>query len=261
MVKDNKTRYYILCSIATALTALCLILVPFFAFATVASTLSNGNGSVTPGSMVTMMILSGGGFVISLVLAIIAIVTDKRKAWGVVCIVVDSLLVIVGAVLMAILMSSAVMATKGMREYLGSQYEVEITNSIPDDIRTCMEKHDFDVAEMTDDYDSPIITLELHLYVSRNASKEKIDDATLFLKELRELCDNYGGSVRVYPCSFDPDDEDSFVYPYSYHLDSRSIEKNFDLNRNINNARDFMDPEHGHVPEHIEEGDMLIVIY
>ena len=179
MMKDNKTRYYILCSIATALTVLCLILVPFFAFATVASSLSNG---------------------------IIAIVTDKRKAWGVVCIVVDSLIVIVGAILMAILMSSAVMATKGMREYLGSQYEVEITNSIPDDIRTCMEKHDFDVAEMTDDYDSPIITLELHIYVSRNASKEKIDDATMFLKELRELCDNYGGSVRVSPCSFYPYD-------------------------------------------------------
>ena len=170
-MKDNKTLYYTLCTISTVLTVLCLILVPFFAFGAVASTLSNGNGSVTPGSMVALLLMSGFGFVAALILAIIAIVTDKRKAWGIVCIVADSLIILVGSLLLAILISSAVMATKSVREYIRSEYDVEITHSIPDDIRTCLEKHDFDVAEMTDDYDSPIITLELHIYISRNATR------------------------------------------------------------------------------------------
>ena len=75
------------------------------------------------------------------------------------------------------------------------------------------------------------------------------------------LCDNYGGSIRVYPCSFDPDDEDSFVYLYDYSLDSRTLERTLDLKKNIDSALSYMEGEHGHVPQEIEEGDMLIVIY
>lgn len=257
---DNKTRYFVLCTISTVLTVLSLFLAPFFAFAAVASTLGNGTGSITPSSMIMMLLLCGVGLVAALVLAIIAIATNKRKAWGIVCIIVDGLLVLAGTVLLIIVIAAGVSAVNNMQDFYASQYQIDITDSCPDDIRSLLDKHDFDVAIMDEDYDSSVVSLEIHIYISSNASREKIDDASYFLEELRALCDHYAGRARVYPVYFDPDDENSFIHLYDFSVTSNTVKSRFNLYNQITSAQSYMERVHGEVPDELEEGDILIVI-
>ena len=128
-----------------------------------------------------------------------------------------------------------------------------------------MKDYSFDIQDFDEDYcyhDDD--EYEIWIYVSSEASREQISNLDDFLEELYNMDSSveYEITFTVHPVYFEPDDDSRFVFLKSYdfkydrlshHPERADIDDHIDVG--------IYDPrESSHVPESVEEGQMLIVI-
>ncbi|SCW64488.1 hypothetical protein SAMN02910456_02332 [Ruminococcaceae bacterium YRB3002] len=257
----NKRTALTLNIIATVVTVLSLIFSPALLLGALMTGLSTGGGTYGATQMEGYFLLSvlfSLGFVVSLILSIIAVVAHHRSAWGIVGIVINGLLVAIVALFVIVIG----VADHAVREIGMTDPDVKVTGNWADDVRSIYDGFDFKESMMADDYDSPGYVHEVHisLYIKSDAPDDSRRQVVEFLKKLRSLCHSYGGCrIHVSLYIYDPE-WDYYYYPYVSSIDDRTTEdylKSVVKNQEYDTYRRDGKCE---VPSEIWDEDILIVL-
>ena len=235
MNDKNNTASKTLCIVSTVVLVLSVIATPFFIVMWV---LSWFGGNIALTDSFTSSILAGGfGFFVSLVLAIIAKSINTKSIYATVCIILSAIPIIITIV----------------ENYTG-EWE--------DEVQACLDRHQFDIADINFDYvsDEAGNDLVLLIYISRDAQQTELDQINDFLHEIRDLCFAYEKTVQVIPCYFDPDDEDLDYTTYFWLTgDEDDILIDIDMNRPTSSVYSWYRPEN--LPDRADDCNVLLVVY
>ncbi|MBQ2605314.1 MAG: hypothetical protein II585_00465 [Clostridiales bacterium] len=136
------------------------------------------------------------------------------------------------------------------------------TGEWEDEVQACLDRHQFDIADINFDYvsDEAGNDLVLLIYISRDAQQTELDQINDFLHEIRDLCFAYEKTVQVIPCYFDPDDEDLDYTTYFWLTgDEDDILIDIDMNRPTSSVYSWYRPEN--LPDRADDCNVLLVVY
>lgn len=260
MNDKNNTASKTLCIISTVVLVLSVIATPFFIVMWVLSGLG-GNAAMT--DSFTFLILAGGfGFFVSLVLAIIAKSINTKSIYATVCIIISAIPVLITIVLAVILSSYVRKVQNEINQMERARVVENYTGEWEDEVQACLDRHQFDIADINFDYvsDEAGNDLVLLIYISRDAQQTELDQINDFLHEIRDLCFAYEKTVQVIPCYFDPDDEDLDYTTYFWLTgDEDDILIDIDMNRSTSSVYSWFRPEN--LPDRADDCNVLLVVY
>lgn len=195
----------------------------------------------------------------ALVTSIIAKALNRKSKWALINIIAAC------ALFVTMLVISLFLPSWGRSiNASGSSRDGGISGDWNRDVEELLEEYDFDVTDMDEDYSHLSgDTYEIRIFVSSEASDSDIDEINDFLRDLIELEQKtkyHHMVVRIYPCYFEPGDNSSFVYTKRFRLKEDTSPSDIyiedSLYDGLKNARRVP----GHVPEELENGNLLIVV-
>ena len=193
-----------------------------------------------------------------LVPAIIAKVINRKSIWALINIVLICVLFVV-----VIIVSIFVPNWVGNVNQPYHAGDTDISDDWNRDVKNLLREYSFDVADIDEDYTHlKGDTFDLRIYVSSEASQKEIDELNMFLKELRDLDKDsrYHIRIRVYPSYYEPGNNSSFVYTPRYTIEYDSSDRDIDIEESLYDDLDNGRRVPGHVPEELEDGNLLIVV-
>lgn len=254
--KPRRVASIVLCAVST------IVLVYFFAMWLILSyeninfkfSFDTGAGSGLAGSfMLLLMFLPG-----TLIPAIIAKVLNRKSIWAlinIVCICIMFVAVIVVGIFLP--------AWSQKYNQTNRTGDTNIADDWNRDVEELLEDYSFDVADIDEEYThlkgDPF---EVRIFVSSEASQAQIDELNDFLIELRDLDKDsrYRIVIKVYPCYYEPGNNSSFVYTPRYRIEYDSSSDEIDIEESLYDDLENRRRVPGHVPEELEQGNLLIVV-
>lgn len=193
-----------------------------------------------------------------LVPAVIAKVINRKSIWALINIVLICVLFVV-----VIIVSIFAPNWVGNVNHSYHAGDTNISDEWNSDVKKLLREYSFDVADIDENYTHlKGDTFDLRIYVSSEASQKEINELNDFLKELRNLDKDsrYRIRIRVYPCYFEPGNNSSFVYTPRYTIEYDSTDRDIDIEESLYDDLDNGRRVPGHVPEELEDGNLLIVV-
>lgn len=197
-----------------------------------------------------------------LVTAIIAKVINRKSTWAlfnIILICVIFVLLIVGSFLLPLW-------SQGLADAKRSKVE-EFSDAWNDGVEDLLDKYEFDVEDMNEDYFfEDGISYDVWVYVSSEATDKQLSDVNKFLEELYDLDDDlykydYQLYFKVHPVYYEPGDDSSFVFGHTNNIWPGSATRGAArINVNLDSVFLYAPRETSHVPERLEQGDLLIVV-
>ncbi|MBR3279111.1 MAG: hypothetical protein IKG01_09495 [Lachnospiraceae bacterium] len=253
--RPKRVASIVLCAVSTVMLVFYLVMCIAF----ICSSITSLSPDMTVGSS-----LGAAAFLFveflpaAVVTAIVAKVLNRGNRWALINLICTGVLTVVMLVISIFLPSIGSSANRSGRSYDGS-----ISQDWNRDVEELLEDYSFDVADIDDDYShlsgDPF---EIRIYVSSEATQDQIDEINEFLLDLQKLDrdSRYRIVIKVYPCYFEPGNNSSFVYTkrfrFNYDTDSGDFDIEESLFDDLENARRVP----GHVPEELEDGNLLIVV-
>ena len=194
---------------------------------------------------------------ISLALSIVAKIVHRKGKWPVVN------FVLLGVILVIVLVVSPLEANKAQSNKIDR--EKTITKELNSDIEDLLKEYSFDVQDFDEDYRyHKDDEYHIWIYVSSEASRKQINEVDKFLEAVYDMDSSreYEITFVVYPVYFEPDDDSRFVFLKPYEFTYEKISGNpewADIDDHLY-VVEFDQRETSHVPESVEEGQLLIVI-
>lgn len=253
VTKPRRISSIILCALSTMVlfgTSVMWLVIYWMSINTEYSFELSPGVSIVPMTMLFLYCMLG-----SLAPAIVAKVINRKSKWAVInfiCIGILFVAVIVASFFMPKLVRNSASGSSGIKGEWNR------------DVSELLEDYDFDVEDLNEDYrcvqDG---TYEVWIYVSSEADDDQISDIDHFLNGLQDLglTSKYNLTIKVHPCYYEPGDDDSFVYARRYKFDSDSTSyREISIKYHLLEDLDDAEREQGHVPDELEEGDLLIVV-
>ena len=255
--RPKRVASIFLCAISTMLMVSFCVMWAVFSYMSITTryTVDFGIESSVGASVMLFIYVMPG----SLATAIIAKVINRKSLWAVIN------LICIGVLFVTVIVIGFFLPVWG--EKLNTSYSRNENSRISEDwnrdVEELLEGYTFDVADIDEDYNhlkgDPY---EVRIFVSSEASRGQIDELNDFLWNLYKLNRNsrYRLSIKVYPCYYEPGNNSSFVYTKRIRFNSDSSPDDIDIEEvlfdDLENARRVP----GHVPEELEQGNMLIVV-
>lgn len=255
--KPKRVASIFLCVISTMLMVSFSIMWAVLSYMSITTQYSVDFGAGTSvGSSLLLFIYVMPG---SIVTAIIAKVLNRKNIWPVIN------FICIGVLFLAVIVVSLFLPAWG--EKLNSSYSRNEHSRLSEDwnrdVEELLEDYSFDVTDIDEDYNhlkgDPY---EVRIFVSSEASRGQIDELNDFLLDLYKLNRNsrYRLSVKVYPCYYEPGDNSSFVYTKRIRFNNDSSPDDIDIEEVLFDDLDNARRVPGHVPEELEQGNLLIVV-
>ena len=255
--KPKRIASIILCVVSTMM----LVSFPVMWIAMAYSTITNSTSVLDFGTSVGASVLLFVYFLPGMLIpAIIAKILNRKNKWPIINIICMSVIFVTVLVLSFFLPKWADDST-----VLSSVYrqDVRISEMWNSDVEELLDEYSFDVAD-NDRYFSNLSgdPYEIRIFVSSEATQTQIDELNDFLQQLRDLDKNskYRMVIKVYPCYFEPGNNSSFVYTPRYRIEYDSTDREIDIENSLYDDLENRRRVPGHVPEELEEGNLLIVV-
>lgn len=259
MKEKYKTASLTLCIISNVILALNVIFIPIFMIMWVMSALSHNMGA---GDSLGALIFAGCfGFVISLVLAIIAKCLNTKSIYAIVCIILSAIPVVLTVVAGIGIANYVRMASEQLNEMQRAEALENYSGEWEEEVQACLDSHQFDKADVNFGYkgEDGYNGLVILIYVSRDVQQDKIDEVNAFLLEMRDLCFAFDEIMLVVPCYYEPGNGKLEYATYLY-MDGATPDNltDIDMNRDTSVIYSWYRPDH--LPDSADECNILIVL-
>ena len=195
--------------------------------------------------------------IISLALSIVAKAVHRKSIWAVIN------FILLAVILAAEFIFCPIVTDKAQSNKIDR--EKTITKELNSDIEDLLKEYSFDVQDFDEDYRyHKDDEYHIWIYVSSEASRKQINEVDKFLEAVYDMDSSreYKITFVVHPVYFEPDNDDRFVFEKTYKFTYEKISGNpewADIDDHID-VWEYDPRKTSHVPESVEEGQLLIVI-
>ena len=257
MKDKKKTASLILCIVSNVMLVLSIVLIPISIIMGFMSTV--GHNEVAANSFGFLILFGGFGFFVSLVLAIVAKCLNTKSIYGLICIVLSSIAVVLSIVAF---IGVTVFTQKVLRQVNQMQPEQsygEYSGTWEEEVQNCLNRYEFDSVDVNYDFESEYVNdgMVIMIYISRDTKQSKIDRLNDFVLEIKDISLAFNKTVMVYPCYFDRDK--NLDYTMFFEISRETADYSTLITNNMSTSIIYAWNRPKKLPKSADECNILIV--